>query len=603
MATNSSSGNGISGGGSSNGGGGGDGGDGGGSNSGGNGNGGGGVSKDMIWDGNDGSSDSDYSSDGGCNNVVNPVWKQYPVWDRRPPDYSGRYSLSADTLSVVQKSGRKDRGIQGAELKWFSKKPRYTSTPINQVVIRHMPGQPLTCLCPGCKEMRDAMEDGAFDEPFGTDAVMNSAQDARRAVGAGTGGSAAAAVAGMSTPPRASRTTHTSRATNTGGTSRALVALSPMGWRGHQETSTGIPKVTPTKAGPKTTGIDLPIVISNAEPQGLYSSGFSGPDSVLSPKGFGDFAANDKELLDDMKVQSGVLKLVTSASQVNIPSNNAAMSRAAKRRAEEEASDQWKQSLADMGIEPDNVVAGTSQFLSSVVQQALLDPMNAVGMHNVANMSDYVQMKEHGLTIAGGHKHDFFFVPLMLNGMQLSEVNKLNKKEFFFGPNGQKYYNRSFWQASLDIKQKRGGAGSFSTLDLGMYQPLWTIPEAQRQDHLDALEFMRHSGPVVKGSPNVCLLSVKNAYAHYFLQGMSSGLVASARMNGYQPLWLIRQCLLQRSTTFGRNGWQFSTMDMQPKSYIALAGFCKGSEEGGDLKVITLTNRKDNFLALSNGLF
>ena len=79
---------------------------------------------------------------------------------------------------------------------------------------------------------------------------------------------------------------------------------------------------------------------------------------------------------------------------------------------------------------------------------------------------------------------------------------------------------------------------------------------------------------------------------------MKSDLVVKARMAGYFPLFLMKNCLLQKSAAFGKNGWQFSSMDKRPKSYLALVAFYKGKEEDGTLSVITLSNKNDELLTL-----
>jgi hypothetical protein len=300
-------------------------------------------------------------------------------------------------------------------------------------------------------------------------------------------------------------------------------------------------------------------------------------------------------------VQSGSLQLVRSEVQVDLDVGGD-LSRDAQRGLEEKASEDWKSGLDDIGLCTSDVVAGTSEFLSPIVEQSLLVPMRALGMHNVATMKTYLKYTDGGVDMNHNAKHDLLFVPVMLNNHQLSEVNATNQKEFFVQPDGSRVYNRNFWKSSLEVKQYKGKSGNrntFSTLDVGMFQPIWTIPSSQREEHKEALEYMRMHGPVVKGKAPVTLLSLKNVYTHYFLQGMSSPLVCAARMAGFQPLWLMRNCLLQKSN-FGKNGWQFSSIDKTPKSYISLVGFCKGSEEKHNLRVITLTNRNNKFLALSN---
>ena len=120
------------------------------------------------------------------------------------------------------------------------------------------------------------------------------------------------------------------------------------------------------------------------------------------------------------------------------------------------------------------------------------------------------------------------------------------------------------------------------------------------QQHIHGLGSMKMMGPMARNRNNVCLMTLKNSYCFVFLNQMESDLVGRARLAGFHTLWLIKNCLLQKSESFGLNGYQFSTLDKQPKSYLHLVGFHKGSVEGGDLRIIPLTNSSNEFLRLSD---
>jgi hypothetical protein len=78
---------------------------------------------------------------------------------------------------------------------------------------------------------------------------------------------------------------------------------------------------------------------------------------------------------------------------------------------------------------------------------------------------------------------------------------------------------------------------------------------------------------------------------------METTLTAKAILAGFKPLFLIKNCLLQ-STKFGINNHQFSTMDKQPKSYLRLCAYFKGSEREGNLTIIPITNSEGRLLSL-----
>ena len=79
---------------------------------------------------------------------------------------------------------------------------------------------------------------------------------------------------------------------------------------------------------------------------------------------------------------------------------------------------------------------------------------------------------------------------------------------------------------------------------------------------------------------------------------MKSSLVIQARLAGYQPVFLLKNALIQRSYNFGVNGYQFSSLDKRPKSYLALVGFSKGTTKDNDFSLITLTNRRNELLTI-----
>jgi len=83
---------------------------------------------------------------------------------------------------------------------------------------------------------------------------------------------------------------------------------------------------------------------------------------------------------------------------------------------------------------------------------------------------------------------------------------------------------------------------------------------------------------------------------------VSTDLVASAKQAGFQPLFLLKNALCQKVTkkNFGVNMHQFSTLNLQPKSYLVLAAFCSG--QGNNLKVISITGPTGDFLTLPNSL-
>ena len=105
-------------------------------------------------------------------------------------------------------------------------------------------------------------------------------------------------------------------------------------------------------------------------------------------------------------------------------------------------------------------------------------------------------------------------------------------------------------------------------------------------------------GPAI--NQNMLLLSLKQVYVHVFLGNMESDIMEKARLAGFLPVFLIKNAYLQRSAKFGLNGYQVSTMDMHPKSFLLLVAFYKGKLENDTLEIITLTNKEKQFMVLPN---
>ena len=82
------------------------------------------------------------------------------------------------------------------------------------------------------------------------------------------------------------------------------------------------------------------------------------------------------------------------------------------------------------------------------------------------------------------------------------------------------------------------------------------------------------------------------------MRNMTSDLVAKARLTGCMPLFLMKNAICSSTRDFGLNGYQMSTLNLQPKSYLALVGFFKG--QGEDLQVITLTNEENKLIVIDN---
>ena len=255
--------------------------------------------------------------------------------------------------------------------------------------------------------------------------------------------------------------------------------------------------------------------------------------------------------------------------------------------------------LEALGVATEEITTSTTQFFSRVVHHSLLTPLAQIGVHSLSTFADFAPRSngdEDIRKVDMNHKGCFFFTPLMLKNKGLSLLNEQNHFEFTQLPNGNKVVNRDWWKENLQTKRKRDG-GLFTTLEIGAFLPDWQVADCFKEEHEDAMKWMQENSAVFGGN-NTLFLSLKNEYAHVFIKNMESPMVAKARLLGFHPLFLMKNAIVQSTEKFGINGHQFTTINLKPKSFLALVGFFKG--KGEDLQLITLKNEDNsNFMVLS----
>lgn len=260
------------------------------------------------------------------------------------------------------------------------------------------------------------------------------------------------------------------------------------------------------------------------------------------------------------------------------------------------------QDLLDSGIDMTDASKSIKEILSDVVVESLLTPMTDIGVHSLSHGGFFAPRCETGNHMRELDKYkrgSFFFTPVMMVNKKVSFFNCKNNPEIKVNERGMKTYNKAFWKDNFQIKKNRVTGKNFFVLEMAIKIPEWTIPKAELHDHQDAMNWMASHGPVFPNG-KFLFLSLKDSYAHVFNKLVESHMYASARLLGFQPLFLIKNISIQPSSWFGINHHQMSTMDLVPKSYLVLAGFYRGKDE--DLELITLTNEKDKFMALRDQL-
>jgi hypothetical protein len=248
------------------------------------------------------------------------------------------------------------------------------------------------------------------------------------------------------------------------------------------------------------------------------------------------------------------------------------------------------------------VTSDANQFFSPTIVQSFLQPMIDTGVYTLSHGGNFAVRdgsthEQRSLQTNG--KYAFLFSPIMLKDKKPSLLNAANKYEMIETPKGKKY-NRSFYRDNVETKFFTNNATgqTFSTLEIGAYVHEWQVFKDFLTDHQLGMTFMMSHGPAI--NQNMLLLSLKQKYVHVFLGNMESDLMEKARLAGFLPVFLIKNALLQKTAKFRVNGYQVSTMDMHPKSYLLLVAFYKGKEANGTLEIITLTNDKKQFMVLAN---
>lgn len=370
--------------------------------------------------------------------------------------------------------------------------------------------------------------------------------------------------------------------------------------------------ISPTpnkKRAPNTvfrSGI-LPTYESQTVPIGPYANGFQGTQTVLNPRAYGTLDAVAKSLANTLRVASGVLELTVACdpqetNTYNPPEAVSAIACTPQLLQYQDNAD-WLRSFGSAGVDIRNANVGTSAFLSPIVEQTMFHALRSVGVSNLDTMMSFLEPDgEDAYKMRQNPKCNILFMPIMLTHKMVSQVNMCNEYEFIRSNDGRSepVYNTNYWKANVVTKMAKstGGWAHFSYLEIGMVMPRWSIPEPQMHNHDTACQYMKENGPFVANSTNVPILTLKNAYSYHFVQNMKTALVAKARKAGFHPLFVLKNCYLQQ-TKFGVNNSQFSTIDKNPKSFLQLVGFTRGTEENGDLTIIVLENKNKQLLRIN----
>ena len=361
------------------------------------------------------------------------------------------------------------------------------------------------------------------------------------------------------------------------------------------ETNTPVfTRVTPSATSP-CFHTALPVTHAAAIPQGAFRLGAHGTGSILQPRAYGNLVRVDRSLLNDIAALSGTTKF--RVATYNVSNEDTAI----VGRHTATASDiLTAHSMSSLGVHAGHIASGMEAFLAPIVRQAFSPQLQQVGCVNLHNASHFVRRERGSDTLSpfANQRGNVLFTPVMVTNTTVCIKNNNGDAEFYpdaTKPNGLRY-NTKFWSGHASTKFRRSTNTKFSTVEFGMLMPLWTIPPVDQHSHNEAVTFLAGNGGYIPHS-NVGYLSLKSKYSFAFLKWMTSSIVARAREAGWSPLFLIKNVLLQRNDVYGVRDHIFTSIDLQPRSYLALVGFFKGTT-ATDVSVITINNSNNELLSL-----
>lgn len=312
----------------------------------------------------------------------------------------------------------------------------------------------------------------------------------------------------------------------------------------------------------------------------------------------GDATTDDATLLWEELAGLVTIRLESATSHMRKVSHEWDGQSGVSRRHRERLEAAGNNNLADLqalGMNVDSVLGGLTEVYSPVVVQCLLGALSDLRMPFLSHGGNIAPRDEtrQGLrTIDTNYKINMLFIPMMTRNKRVSVFNNDSKPEFW---DGKSVYNPEFWEANVNLKRTQDGM--FSSLEIGAWVPDWLVADSALAEHKLGMQYMAQHGPVMEDNQTY-YLSLKKEYCTVFLRNMQSELVAAARRAGFFPVFALKNGLCQHSTRFGINGWQITTINLQPKSYLALVAFVKG--KAPNLQIITLTNANSQVMVLAN---
>jgi hypothetical protein len=146
----------------------------------------------------------------------------------------------------------------------------------------------------------------------------------------------------------------------------------------------------------------------------------------------------------------------------------------------------------------------------------------------------------------------------------LIDTNCVGNMEF----NRDGSYNAKYWKNQTQLRTSATGKRAF--MELGITIPKAFMHPRHLTQHQQAIEEFQSSGCGV--GHDYCKLCLYAPYNTVMTGLLLSEPVTRARCDGWQPVFLMKHALLQRSA-YGKNNQQFASCNLQGRSSIALLGF------------------------------
>jgi hypothetical protein len=222
-----------------------------------------------------------------------------------------------------------------------------------------------------------------------------------------------------------------------------------------------------------------------------------------------------------------------------------------------------------IGIQPPVIRTNINTMMSTVFGNLF----EALGMRSIPTLHDFLTTNDHGRLAPASRPHNLIFSAIPCVDNQVAAEKNLNNQTEFVIIHGRQQLNPNYWYTQMGHAEKIDGSGTVTYLELASFIPTFCIHETQNEQHNTALNWFEQHSCGLKNE--FFKLVLYDAYAYTFLHFMNSTMVRMARIHGFRPLFMLKNCILQRDNRFGKNGYKFASCNKKkgPKSTLILLGF------------------------------